>query len=237
MAGYAWKTTLKVISFVLSFFILPAIALVAKTLYKNFCSNNIHLITADPKNPRPDIADVDPIEIEPSEEKEDNPPEVDILNADEVQEEKKLHQRKTYHYDSFIKLMEVAEAYINKEKVRNKVRIPIKLPDSADLTEKEMIDHWFKHYKGFIIGERHNKNGPKAFLVDHMAYLKQQGVKVIFMEQLYDVQQEDELDAFLLDLPLSEDLFANVYHADSKDNFLPPYGYKGILEAAEKRRH
>lgn len=41
--GHAWKTALKIISYVLTAFILPLIALIAKALYKNFCNKQIEL--------------------------------------------------------------------------------------------------------------------------------------------------------------------------------------------------
>ena len=39
--GYAWKTVAKVISFVLTLLILPGIALIAKTIYKDYCAKNL----------------------------------------------------------------------------------------------------------------------------------------------------------------------------------------------------
>lgn len=41
--GYAWKTAAKVVSYILTFFTLPIFALIAKALYKDYCSKNIEV--------------------------------------------------------------------------------------------------------------------------------------------------------------------------------------------------
>ncbi len=60
--GFAWKTALKIISYVATLFILPLIALIAKNQYKNFCNENIKLknIEAEPQPlilqpPKPEV--------------------------------------------------------------------------------------------------------------------------------------------------------------------------------------
>ena len=166
--GYARKTALKIVSFVLTLFILPMIALIAKALYKNFCSKQIKLI-------------------------EDNP----VIKG----------KKKSLIY-TMPNLLAATEKFIQKPKVQNKVRAAIQLPDLKErilLTDRELIDHWFNHYKGFCIGEVHTTRSAKEFLVDNMAYLKQKGVKVLFMEHFCHETQKD-LDVYLAGGPLSEAL-------------------------------
>lgn len=47
--SYAWKTAFKILSYVLSLFILPALALISKAIYKDFCSENIKSYYHKPK--------------------------------------------------------------------------------------------------------------------------------------------------------------------------------------------
>lgn len=143
--------------------------------------------------------------------------------------------KKNYHFDSVKVLLQTAETYIQKPKLRNKKREPIKLPDVRNkvFTEQDLISHWLKNYQVFCIGEPHESHASKEFLVDNMAYLKEKDVKVIFMEGLFDDLQND-LDTYFEGQPLSVGLLKDINGMDSNYNFNLPYGYRGIIEAANR---
>lgn len=217
--GHAWKTTIKVISYVVTFFSLFLLALTAKALYRNYCSNflspYIHkdLLVPHIEKTKDQI-----------QEKANQPANLD-------------KPKKNYQFSKPVDLSKAANAFIRKPKISNKTRPPILLPhldNKITLSDHEIIDHWLNHYQGFCIGEYHTHDEPKEFLVDNMPYLKNKGVKVIFMEQIYDDCQAD-LDTFLQGGPLSKELLYNVESCDRKDFFnYPPYGYQGVLEAAKR---
>jgi hypothetical protein len=281
-------------SYVLSGFILPLIALMTKIIYKNYCSKKFKLNNEEIRkfnllpNKTTDAEEAknlgltleeyeaskafeQKIENQKIQEEKDRLFAINISDKEyiatnvyepkienqriqkeqdqllvNIQEQKiipvndrafkKPPKNKDYKFYTVQELEQAAEYYIQQSKVQDKIRPQIRLPDLTNknsLTDKEIIDHWLDHYQGFCIGEFHTESIPKEFLVDNMAYLKQKGVKVLFMEQLYDDCQE-ELDAFLNGKPLSTEIITNLDVADTKDNFQPPYGYKGVIEAAAR---
>lgn len=150
----------------------------------------------------------------------------------------KTQPKKDYCYSSPKDLLKAAKKYMSKDKVLHKPSVNYKISDK--MTEKEMIDALLdgdnantNDYQGFFLGENHQDRSPKEFLVDNMEYLKNKGVKVIFMEQFQSNVQAD-LDAYMAGAPLSPWIIDQFEFADEDYHALPGYGYRGILEAAKK---
>ncbi|KTD82970.1 membrane-targeted effector domain-containing toxin [Legionella waltersii] len=76
--------------------------------------------------------------------------------------------------------------------VTNRKVIPPRLPGNANDVLLSVVDK----NQGVIIGERHQDIAPKKLLCDNMAKLKQKGVKVLFLEHLFDETHRELLDAY-----------------------------------------
>ncbi len=122
-------------------------------------------------------------------------------------------------------LLSQADQYFQKKHIQNLRPVAFNLPHPERMSEQEILDQLLNQYQGFCIGEYHSDYAPKDFLIDHMSYLKEKGVKVLFMEQFYDHLQQD-LDDYFNGLPLSPRLMQNVTNASFS------YGYLEIVKAA-----
>lgn len=124
-------------------------------------------------------------------------------------------------------LLEEADHFFQKEKIKN--IHPINFQFSSITKETDIIDQIFNHCQGFCIGEVHDDPGPKDFLIHYMSYLKQKGVKILFMEEFYNDVQKD-LDDYFQGSPLSEKL-------KNYNNGVSQYaGYLEVLQAAKENQ-
>lgn len=72
-----------------------------------------------------------------------------------------------------------------------------KLPELArEATPKQIIRGVFENSQGMVIGEAHSQVGSKKFLIDNMALLKREKVKVLYLEHFMTDFQQTDLDLF-----------------------------------------
>ncbi len=86
-----------------------------------------------------------------------------------------------------------AEAFIRSSTLPERPRIP-DLPSQA--SPKQIIRSIYENSEGLVIGEPHSALGSKRFLIDNMAELKKQNVKVLYMEHYTTDFQQADLDEF-----------------------------------------
>lgn len=126
-------------------------------------------------------------------------------------------------------LLLLANHCFQKPHIQSLKPTPLNLLKPLSDNEEELIDILLDKHQGFCIGEFHCDHAPKDFLVKYMSYLKQKGVKVLFMEQFYNDLQQD-LDDFAKGSPLPRGIKKNL------DDARHQYGYLEVIEAAKENQ-
>ncbi|MFN3357039.1 MAG: toxin [Pseudomonas sp.] len=138
------------------------------------------------------------------------------------------------------RLHTAAEAYFSN--YTPPVRAP--LPDAALLrTERDFIQAAYTYAPGLVIGEAHAAESAKKFLIEHMADLKKQGVRTLYVEHLQTDLHQLELNLFNQTAKLPDTLKAFLQRQDvghmrfydgKTAHYQGPYTYTNVLQAANK---
>ncbi len=91
------------------------------------------------------------------------------------------------------KLAADAQGYLASVELPQRPELPA-LPPQANA--KQIIQGIYKHSKGLVIGEDHAGMSSKQFLIDNMAILKKEKVKVLYMEHYMTDFHQADLDTF-----------------------------------------
>ena len=71
------------------------------------------------------------------------------------------------------------------------------LPDiPAQASQQDIFKTLYEHYKGVVIGEAHFHTSSKKIIIDNMAFLAKNDVKVLYMEHLQTDLHQSYLDSF-----------------------------------------
>lgn len=109
------------------------------------------------------------------------------------------------------------------------------LPSTAP--PKTILQTLYRHSNGLVIGESHVEAGARQFLISNMGQLKQQGVRVLYLEHIMTDFQQAELDLFNQTGTLPDRLKAFVEDFDAQANAFEstPYSLKKVLYAAHAK--
>jgi len=101
-------------------------------------------------------------------------------------------------------------------------------------SEKALVRALYADSNGLVIGESHVERGARQFLINHMGQLKQQGVRVIYLEHFMTDFQQAELDVFNQTgaLPQALKRYVETFDANSSLFQSTPYTMKKVLYAA-----
>ncbi|ASQ46619.1 ankyrin repeat domain-containing protein [Legionella clemsonensis] len=113
----------------------------------------------------------------------------------------------------------------------------IQLNIDHQLTPSELIKTVFDHYPGMILGESHESEAPKRFVIENIDFLAEQGVKVIFLEHLLIEECAEALETYLtasddgpIPEPLKTKLHLQDYHRSLKAS---PYNFTNLVTAVK----
>ncbi len=109
-----------------------------------------------------------------------------------------------------------------------------KLP--AEASPKQMIVSVYERSNGLVIGESHFQSGSKRYLIDNMALLKKQKVRVLYMEHFMTDFHQADLDLFHKTGEMPENLKAytssqDIGHATDRAS---GYTFMQVLSTAQK---
>lgn len=116
---------------------------------------------------------------------------------------------------------------------------PIELP-SNHISEQGLIHNILQvnDNKAFILGENHNDQSPKQFLIDNMAYFKTQGVTTLYFEHLLHDKHQRLLDEYFNDktpnavMPIELKLY--LQHLDKERKFTGSATFTNVVKAAKE---
>ncbi len=109
------------------------------------------------------------------------------------------------------------------------------LPElAANASGKYLVNGLYADRTGLVIGESHVERGARQFLITHMGQLRQQGVRVIYLEHFMTDFQQAELDLFNQtgSLPTALKRYVDTFDAYSTILESTPYTMKKVLYAA-----
>lgn len=114
----------------------------------------------------------------------------------------------------------------------------ITLPIDHQLTPPELIKTVLDKYPGMMIGECHESEAPKRFIIENIDFLAEQGVNVIFLEHLLIEECGENLETYLtasedgpIPEPLKTKLHLQDYNRDLKDS---PYNFTNLVIAVKQ---
>lgn len=114
-------------------------------------------------------------------------------------------------------------------------RPPIVVP-ASNSRPKALFRSLYAHSQGLVVGEVHSELGSKRLLIDHMAQLARQKVRVLYLEHLLSDFHQVDLDAFHRTGTLSRSLQDYVHALDRAHATDPDrrYTFLEVLRAAQK---
>ncbi|MFR0714400.1 dermonecrotic toxin domain-containing protein [Enterobacterales bacterium BD_CKDN230030183-1A_HGKHYDSX7] len=106
----------------------------------------------------------------------------------------------------------------------------------AEASPKQLIASVYERSNGLVIGESHSQTGSKRFLIDNMALLKKQKVRVLYMEHVMTDFHQADLDLFHKTGEMPENLKTyvsaqDIGHATDRAN---GYTFMQVLTTAQK---
>lgn len=100
----------------------------------------------------------------------------------------------------------------------------------------EIIRSLYENCQGLVVGESHTEQSAKQFLIANMQHLKNQGVKVLYLEHFMTDFQQVELDVFNRTGALPDELKSYIQERDARSSLGPtPYTLKKVLYEAYSR--
>jgi len=119
------------------------------------------------------------------------------------------------------------------------VRLPARpaVPDIvSEASHKQIIRALYASTDGLVLGENHFQRSAKKFLVDNMRHLKNQGVRVLYLEHFMTDFQQADLDLFNRTGTLTDELkvYVEDYDFQSTLGRSTPYTIKKMLYQAHR---
>lgn len=117
------------------------------------------------------------------------------------------------------------------------------LPDKPDLKlekdidEQSLITKCFDTRKGLVIGEMHEEESPKQFLIDNMTVLKSQGVTTLYMEHLLHEKHQTLLDEYFkspANAPMPKVLAMYLAHLDKERKLDGTATFTNMIRSAKE---
>ncbi|MBF8721620.1 membrane-targeted effector domain-containing toxin [Pseudomonas guariconensis] len=107
---------------------------------------------------------------------------------------------------------------------------------SSTSGSREILQKLYEQSPGLVIGESHVEQGAKQFLIQNMQQLKNQGIRVLYLEHFMIDFQQAELDVFNRTGVLPADLKTYIEAHDARASLEPtPYTLKKVLYQAYSR--
>lgn len=180
--------------------------------------------------PRPALPALEPTPYEVAPEHQPS-----LLRAANGQENYALAESPSSPYTLYRELRDALEAdarafYRSTEPVPRP-----ELPElAANASGSNLVRALYAERNGLVIGESHVERGARQFLINHMGQLRQQGVRVIYLEHFMTDFQQAELDLFNQTGTLAPALKRYVDTFDAYSTILEstPYTMKKVLYAA-----
>lgn len=131
-------------------------------------------------------------------------------------------------------LADDAATFFSAETVPQRPQLPAL---QANASARQIINGVYENSEGLVLGESHSELGSKSFLIDNMAQLKQQQVKVLYMEHLMTDFQQADLDVFNRTGRMPEALKAYVKDLDHGWGTDPAkrYTFMEVLHSAQRQ--
>ena len=132
------------------------------------------------------------------------------------------------------KLYKQAQDFLATAPVRPRF-MPSDIP--ADVTPGTLLDRFYEHSQGVVIGEMHAHVSPKKFLIDQMPELARRDVKVLYLEHLQTDMHQAYLDDFFSTGILHPELDLFLQRLDRGQQLPPdtPYTYSRLVREARAR--
>ncbi|MFB4393143.1 MULTISPECIES: dermonecrotic toxin domain-containing protein [unclassified Pseudomonas] len=127
-----------------------------------------------------------------------------------------------------------AQAFFAAPELPPRPLIPA-LPEGAGPTQ--LIEAVYQHSEGLVVGEVHSQAGSKRFLIDNMALLKKQKVRVLYLEHFMSDFHQADLNLFSQRGEMPKDLRDYVDSLDRGHGTDPlgRYTFKQVLVAAQRQ--
>ncbi|ROQ49810.1 membrane-targeted effector domain-containing toxin [Pseudomonas putida] len=131
-------------------------------------------------------------------------------------------------------LVDDAEAFFSTASLPQRPPLPTL---AADASARQIIRSVYENSEGLVVGEAHSQLGSKQFLIENMALLKQQKVRVLYMEHLMTDFQQADLDLFNQTGQMPQALKTYVTDLDRGWHTDPAqrYTFMQVLRSAQKQ--